>query len=174
MMRPGLLALASSLVVASVIAADLKLPAGQTVNAVPLGDVAGAQPMPAAAGTANPLSDNPNAIELGKRLFVAMNCAGCHGYDAKGAMGPDLTDNYWRYGGTPAAIYSSIAEGRPQGMPAWGQALPPIEIWRMTAYIQSLGGAFPAERYQEALKGDLAKGTSTTASQTGALHKGRK
>ena len=60
-----------------------------------------------------------------------MNCAACHGYDLKGGMGPDLTDTYWRYGGSPADIYKSIFEGRPQGMPAWGRALPPAMIWKV-------------------------------------------
>jgi cytochrome c oxidase cbb3-type subunit 3 len=83
-----------------------------------------------------------------------MNCAGCHGYTAEGAMGPDLTDTYWRYGGTPAEIYKSIYEGRPQGMPAWGRALPAREIWEVVAYIESLGGSFPAVDYQAARQGD--------------------
>jgi cytochrome c oxidase cbb3-type subunit 3 len=142
--------------------------------AIPLGDVAGEQQLPPAAGTENPLAHDARAIEMGKRLYIAMNCADCHGYDAKGAMGPDLTDNYWRYGGTPAAIYNSIVQGRPQGMPAWGSALPPIEVWRLTAYIQSLGGAFPGDKYQQAREGDLAKGKSSTGGQTQAIHRGRR
>jgi cytochrome c oxidase cbb3-type subunit 3 len=174
MMRAALLTIAIMPVFASALAADPKLPAAQAINAMPLGDVAGAQPMPAAAGTANPVGDDSAAIELGGRLFVAMNCAGCHGYDAKGAMGPDLTDSYWRYGGTPAAIYNSIGKGRPQGMPAWERALPPIEIWRLTAYIQSLGGSFAAQHYQQAVEGDLAKGTTSATTLPEAAHKGRR
>lgn len=156
------------------LAADPRLPSPDTLDTVPLGDVAGSERLPPAAGTPNPLNRDVQAIELGKRLYVAMNCADCHGYDAKGAMGPDLTDNYWRYGGTPAAIYNSIAHGRPQGMPAWGRALPPIEIWRLTAYIESLGGSFPASEYQQALEGDLARGSSSAASQSQAIHRGRR
>ena len=154
--------------------ADPAVPSSSAMAAVPLGDVAGETQLPKAAGTANPVASDARAIELGKRLYVAMNCADCHGYDAKGAMGPDLTDNYWRYGGTPAAIYNSIAQGRPQGMPAWGAALPPIDVWRLTAYIQSLGGAFPADKYQQALEGDLSKGKSSSANNGLALHRGRR
>jgi cytochrome c oxidase cbb3-type subunit 3 len=58
-------------------------------------------------------------------------------------MGPDLTDDYWRYGGYPAQVYRSIHDGRAQGMPAWGAALPEEEIWKLVAYIESLGGTFP-------------------------------
>lgn len=109
--------------------------------AVPLGFSAGGSPR-LNISTANPLSNDPNAAQEGKKLFRSLNCAGCHGYAAKGAIGPDLTDTGWRYGGTPIEIYKSIYEGRPQGMPAWGNALPARPIWQLVAYIQSLGGAF--------------------------------
>jgi cytochrome c oxidase cbb3-type subunit III len=157
-----------------VAAAESDLPPASTMASIPLGDVPGDQQLPNVAGTANPLAKEPRAIEMGKRLYIAMNCADCHGYDAKGAMGPNLTDNYWRYGGTPAAVYNSIAQGRPQGMPAWGTALPPIEIWRLTAYIESLGGTFPAEKYQQALEGDLAQGKSSAQGQAQAVQRGRR
>jgi cytochrome c oxidase cbb3-type subunit 3 len=157
-----------------VAAAEVDLPSSDTMASIPLGDVPGGERLPQAAGTPNPLAKDASAVEMGKRLYTTMNCADCHGYDAKGAMGPDLTDNYWRYGGTPAAIYNSIAQGRPQGMPAWGTALPPIEIWRLTAYIQSLGGTFPADRYQQAVEGDVAHGKSSAQAQTQAIHKGRR
>jgi cytochrome c oxidase cbb3-type subunit 3 len=83
-------------------------------------------------------ASSPQAVAAGKDLYVRMNCAGCHTYTGKGWMGPDLTDSYWRYGGTPDDIYRSIYEGRPQGMPAWGKALVPGEIWQLVFYIRSL------------------------------------
>jgi cytochrome c oxidase cbb3-type subunit 3 len=107
--------------------------------------------------TGNPFAGQPAAVEEGKRLFTQMNCAGCHGYDLKGGtMAPNLTDRYWRYGGTPAQIYSSIANGRPKGMPTWRNALPAEEIWKLVSYIQSQGGATPAADYQAGEQGDLA------------------
>jgi len=128
--------------------------------AVPLGDLAGTAAQRFPANIANPLGGTDQAtIEGGHKLFGQMNCAGCHGYDAKGGMGPDLTDRYWRYGGTPVQIYKSIYEGRPQGMPAWGKALPDRSIWALTAYIQSLGGAFPAGAYHAGLQGNEGKGS---------------
>jgi cytochrome c oxidase cbb3-type subunit 3 len=84
-----------------------------------------------------------------------MNCADCHGYNLKGGMGPDLTDTWWRYGGSPAEIYKSIAEGRPQGMPAWGRALTPELIWRIVAYIESFQGTVPPELADRGRQGDL-------------------
>jgi cytochrome c oxidase cbb3-type subunit 3 len=47
-------------------------------------------------------------------------------------------DDYWIYGGSPAQIYRSIIEGRPNGMPAWGGRLPNYQVWQIVAYVQSL------------------------------------
>jgi mono/diheme cytochrome c family protein len=130
------------------------LPSEGRLAALPLGDIAGAAKLRTADAIANPLAGNANAIEEGHRLFIAMNCAGCHGYDAKGGMGPNLTDAYWRYGGMPSSIYNSIYEGRPQGMPAWGRALTAQDIWKIVAFVQSLGGTVAANEYHSGLQGD--------------------
>lgn len=131
------------------------LPSAASVAAVPLGQVAGAPARTVAAlSTPNPDHANPQAIEQGKQLYIQMNCAGCHAYNGKGNMGPDLTDTEWRYGGLPVQIYQSIFDGRPQGMPSWGAALPPAEIWKLVAYIQSLGGSVAVSDYKHARQGD--------------------
>lgn len=132
-------------------------PAIEAITAVPLGDVAGGQKVPAAALQPNPYHGNPEAVAQGRELFSRMNCAGCHGYQATGGMGPNLTDGYWRYGGTPVQVFKSIYEGRPQGMPAWNPALPPDEIWKLVAYIQSLGGTVPPAAFEAGVQGDRAK-----------------
>jgi cytochrome c oxidase cbb3-type subunit 3 len=121
---------------------------------LPLAELAGAVKDPAESVVANPFEGDKRAIADGRRLFIAMNCAGCHGYDAAGNIGPNLTDKAWRYGGTPAAIYNSIFEGRPQGMPSWGRALPAQDIWKLVAFVQSYGGAYPAGRRQDSINGD--------------------
>ena len=141
----------------TVAAAPSGLPQEGRIAAVPLGDIAGVASSTLASTISNPYHGQPEAIEQGKRLFRQMNCAGCHGYTVEGAMGPDLTDQYWRYGGTPVEIYKSIYEGRPQGMPAWGQALPAGDVWKIVAYVESLGGSFPADSYQPSREGDRAK-----------------
>lgn len=87
---------------------------------------------------ANPLGGNPAAIVEGRRLFVRMNCSGCHGGRAGGGMGPSLRDADWLYGDTDAQIFSSIAEGRAHGMPAWGTRLPDDQLWKLVAYIKSM------------------------------------
>ena len=72
-------------------------------------------------------------------MFVAYNCGDCHGAGGSGAMGPSLQDNRWRFGGSDAEIYRSIADGRPEGMPAWGPMIPAAHIRQLVAYTQSLG-----------------------------------
>ncbi len=133
----------------------------QAIMALPLGDVAGTAENKAIVS--NPYSHNPEAVQQGHELFVKMNCAGCHGYDAKGGMGPNLTDTYWRYGSVPALIFKSIYEGRPQGMPAWNPVLPPSEIWKIVAYIESLGGTLPPEQYEAWVQGDHPDAKQTPA-----------
>jgi cytochrome c oxidase cbb3-type subunit 3 len=133
-----------------------QMPSIAAITAVPLGDIAGSQDSPKVAYQPNPYASNPQAAAEGKKLFVQMNCAGCHGYGATGGMGPNLTDHYWRYGGAPVSIFKSIYEGRPQGMPAWNPALPPQDIWKLVAYIETLGGSFPPDAFEAAIEGDRA------------------
>ncbi|MBV1691379.1 c-type cytochrome [Novosphingobium sp. G106] len=125
---------------------------------IALGDIAGGAVPTGAIDLANPFGNDPAAVADGKRLFTAMNCAGCHGYTGAGGMGPPLNDHYWRYGGAPAQIYKSIYEGRPKGMPAWGHALPADQLWKLTAFVSSLGGGVPPQNAVAALRGDQIPG----------------
>ena len=140
------------------------LPAEGALARVAIGDLAGIGNNTLDAKVANPYANDMAAIKAGHELFVNMNCAACHGYDLKGGMGPDLTDTYWRYGGSPADIYKSIFEGRPQGMPAWGRSIPPEFIWKVVAYIQSKGGAYPAALADRGRQGDLGDEDTTAGS----------
>ncbi len=145
-------------------------PGMEAITDIPLGDVAGAASY--TRTLANPYEGNAQAVQDGKNLFVKMNCAGCHGYTLGGGMGPNLADTYWRYGGAPAQIYNSIYQGRPRGMPAWGQALSQAEIWKITAYIEAHGGAFPATNADQGRQGNLGDQTTGAASSLKGLHDG--
>jgi cytochrome c oxidase cbb3-type subunit 3 len=90
---------------------------------------------------ANPYGSGPSVLAEGRRLFVWFNCYGCHGGRAGGGMGPSLRDAKWLYGQAPEDVFDSIVEGRQHGMPAWGTKLPAEQIWKITAYIESLGTA---------------------------------
>ena len=121
------------------------LPPASKTKEIPLGDVPGAPHLRAdlANKVVNPFEGQASAIQDGKVLYQKMNCVYCHQFKGIGLMGPSLADGQWRYGGRPAEIFKSIYEGRPQGMPAWGEAMPSDKIWQVVAYIESLGGAVP-------------------------------
>ena len=53
-------------------------------------------------------------------------------------MGPALSEGQFIYGSTPANLFLSIYQGRPNGMPAWGELLPKSTIWELVAYVQSI------------------------------------
>jgi len=90
---------------------------------------------------ANPDGSEPAAILRGMQAFVSMNCVGCHAPNGGGGMGPALSERQFIYGREPANIYLSIEQGRPNGMPAWGELLPANTIWDLVAYITSISSA---------------------------------
>ena len=83
--------------------------------------------------------DNAYALAEGKRLFGWYNCSGCHA-NGGGDKGPALMDDVWIYGSDPANVYSTIVEGRPNGMPSFGGHIPDNEVWELVAYVRSLSG----------------------------------
>lgn len=85
---------------------------------------------------------NAFALSQGKRLYTWFNCSGCHAQGG-GGIGPALMDAQWRYGSDLGSIAGSIAEGRPNGMPAFGGKLTYDQIMQLSAYVRSLGGLVP-------------------------------
>ena len=86
----------------------------------------------------NPYEGDKAAIRTGGKLFIAYNCLDCHGADGSGAMAPTFQDGRWHFGGSPGAVFESIYQGRPDGMPAWGGRISSDQIWMLTAYVRSL------------------------------------
>lgn len=76
-------------------------------------------------------------LAIGKAEFAA-RCAVCHGADAKGGIGPDLTRKEYKYGRTAQAVAESIGEGRPGGMPSFKNELSHEKIEGLVKYILSL------------------------------------
>lgn len=117
------------------------LPTAGGAAALPEGPYAGIAVSALEETATNPYGSDTSAVRRGHDLFLGMNCSGCHGQDAKtGIFAPNLTNNYWRYGGSDADVFNSIYEGRARGMPAWGAVLDTNQIWELVAYIRSLGG----------------------------------
>jgi cytochrome c oxidase cbb3-type subunit 3 len=111
------------------------VPAGQSPDTIWPG---GTSPPPLDA-RARLYDNNAPAISQGQFLYTQMNCVGCHSHGG-GGMGPPLMDDEWRYGGRIDQIAASIAEGRPNGMPAWREKLTSDQIWQLAAYVRSLSG----------------------------------
>ena len=70
----------------------------------------------------NPLAHDPQATTRGMQDFIQFNCVGCHAANGGGGMGPALSEGQFIYGSSPANLFLSIYQGRPNGMPAWGDA----------------------------------------------------
>ncbi len=84
-------------------------------------------------------------IANGQALF-AKNCVACHGAEAGGGTGPNLTDNYWKHGGNIKNIFKTIRYGVPDmGMIAWGDILTPSEMAALATYIKSIKGSKPKD-----------------------------
>ena len=85
------------------------------------------------------IAGDKQALEMGKRLYLTY-CMQCHGADARGAKGfPNLTDSDWQFGGEPAQIEQTIADGRMGVMPAHAQ-LGADTIKDLANYVRSLSG----------------------------------
>lgn len=94
--------------------------------------------------TLSPYQENAYGIAQGKQLFSAYNCNGCHAMGG-GGIGPPLMDDKWIYGSTPDQIYSTISQGRPNGMPAFGPKVPAQQIWQLVSYVQTLSMQVPRD-----------------------------
>ena len=90
-----------------------------------------------AQGKKNPLDGDPAAVKTGQGLFRA-RCADCHGIDAKGIRGPDLTQ-VWNSGRSDEGLFSTVRTGvLGTEMPAIGERSPDEEIWKILAYLKTI------------------------------------
>ena len=81
-------------------------------------------------------AQTPARIENGHNLFQK-NCSGCHGSEAKGGRGPDLTTGHWKWGSSDADIMRNIFDGIPgTQMPAF--PLPEDDGRAIVAWLRSL------------------------------------
>jgi len=90
--------------------------------------------------------DEQSAYTLaqGKRYYRWFNCVGCHAQGG-GGSGPALMDAGWIYGKTPGDIFTTIMDGRPNGMPAFRGRIPEQQAWQIAAYVRSLSGLVPGD-----------------------------
>ncbi|MBW3098301.1 cytochrome-c oxidase, cbb3-type subunit III [Pseudohoeflea coraliihabitans] len=89
--------------------------------------------------------DTAERIAAGSEVF-ATNCAACHGDDGAGMRdlgAPNLTDDYWVYGGDLQTIVTSVHGGRQGHMPTWDERLSDAEIRILALYVDGLGENAP-------------------------------
>lgn len=102
----------------------------------------------------NPLEGNAQAISNGAAMFRT-RCAGCHGPDAHGYLGPDLT-GFWAAGGTDDRMFDTVRRGVPgtEMIGADPQRVLDKEIWQMLAYIRTLSAVPVAPPTGDAANGE--------------------
>jgi len=108
-------------------------------------------------------------IAAGKELYMDTNqlCFTCHGNNAQGQVGPNLTDKFWLHGCQPQDIATSIIKGYPdKGMLPYGggSKISNEKVQQLVSYIASLQGTDPPNpkepdmnRVQPCSEGPLAQ-----------------
>jgi cbb3-type cytochrome c oxidase subunit III len=114
-----------------------------TAAALAGGPEAAAQGKPAPAGV------TPATIAKGDTIFHKTGlCYACHGSNAEGAVGPNLTDAEWLHGdGSYEMILATVATGIPAEKAKKGIPMPPKggstisdeDVKAVAAYVYSLG-----------------------------------
>ena len=112
----------------------------------------------------NPREGDPAAIRAGAALFQT-GCAECHGADAKGVVGPDLT-GLWTSGAGDARVFRAIRAGVP------GSVMPPSsapddDLWAIVAYVRSISTKVAVER----ASGNADHGQQLFWSSCGGCHR---
>lgn len=114
-----------------------------------------ANPGPAIDENSVEVTADATALEDGKGTFTNI-CSSCHRMDGGGDIGPNLTDPYWKHGGSVKDIFKVIKNGVPAtNMVAWGGSLSPEKIRNVASYVLSLQGSNPANGKKP--EGDLYK-----------------
>jgi cytochrome c oxidase cbb3-type subunit 3 len=118
------------------------------------------------------LLTDASALAEGKALYTT-NCVACHRPDGGGAIGPNLTDEYWILGGGIKNVFNTLVEGgrSGKGMISWKDQLKPTEMQKVASYVLSLQGTNPKEpkpTEPEAVlyKADGAVATDTAKTET--------
>jgi putative heme-binding domain-containing protein len=111
----------------------------------------------------NPRDGDPAAIQAGAALFRE-RCADCHGADAKGVRGPDLTQ-LWTAEGSDERAFRTIRSGVPGSIMPSSPA-PDDEVWAIVAYLRNISTARPEES-----SGNVANGERIFTASCASCHR---
>jgi mono/diheme cytochrome c family protein len=112
----------------------------------------------------NPYTDNPQAIEEGKKIYFGKSCNGCHGGGGGGGMCPPLTNTVWVYGDDDDTLFRLVTlgsvelqkagysrkgtEGVVGPMPPFGELIDKDQdLWKIIAWIRTLFTGGPERRH---------------------------
>ena len=116
------------------------------------------------AQSANPFEGNADAINAGAALY-ASRCPECHGADAKGLSGPDLT-RLWSAGTSDERVLATLRNGVPNSIMPPSTA-PDTELWAIVAYLRSISTVPPFD-YPP---GDAARGRDVFVAHCARCHR---
>lgn len=114
----------------------------------------------------NPLAGNDAAIQAGMGIFRS-RCADCHGMDARGVRGPDLTQ-VWASGRTDSGLFRTLKRGVPgTEMPSVGPRTTDDEVWKILAYLKTIAAPSTAD----AVAGNAQNGERVFRAQCAGCHR---
>ena len=111
----------------------------------------------------NPHLGNPQSIRSGMALYRT-RCADCHGLDAGGYRGPDLTA-VLAGGATDERLFQTIRKGVP-GTEMPSSTEPDDDLLMIIAYLRKIGTVAP-----ETSTGSVENGTRLFAAQCASCHR---
>jgi cytochrome c551 len=88
----------------------------------------------AAALKASPGATLPPEGE-GRRLYLKLNCYGCHGIAGAGGMGPNIVH------AEPGDVSEVLRQGEDEGMRSFRTYVSTVDITNIAAYLRSIGTA---------------------------------
>jgi len=91
----------------------------------------------------NPFEGDPAAIQAGLGLF-RVRCADCHGMDARGVRGPDITQ-VWASGRTDPGLFRTVKFGVPNTEMPSNPRILDHEAWQILAYLRTLAAPAPTD-----------------------------
>jgi len=99
-------------------------------------------------------SEDSKWLLVGKTVFQT-HCTSCHGNNAEGRVGPNLTDDKWKNVKQVTDIAKVINNGAAGNtMPAWQNKLHPNEVVLVSSYLLSLRGTVPSGAGMKTLPGE--------------------
>jgi putative heme-binding domain-containing protein len=113
----------------------------------------------------NPFQGDAAAIRSGMGLFRA-RCADCHGMDARGVRGPDITQ-IWASGRTDDGLFNTIKNGIPGTEMPSQPRLFDHETWQILAYLRTLA----ATARTEPPRGNAENGEKIYRAQCAGCHR---